>query len=106
MFQWKISNYIVFLITKSVFVIGEWFQDELYHSKTILKQSQSYPKRILPRMRISFVILFKQSVMAHIPLATKDKLLNKDFPVPISFIYGDDDWVVKEVDGHLAYDVV
>jgi len=43
--------------------------------------------------------------MAHIPLATKDRLLNKDFPVPISFIYGDDDWVVKEVDGNLAYDV-
>ena len=27
------------------------------------------------------------------PLATPEKFLNPDFPLPISFIYGDDDWV-------------
>jgi pimeloyl-ACP methyl ester carboxylesterase len=30
---------------------------------------------------------------AHIPLGTSDKLASEKFQIPISFIYGDNDWV-------------
>jgi len=28
-----------------------------------------------------------------VPLGHEDKLCNKEFPIPISFIYGEKDWV-------------
>lgn len=41
------------------------------------------------------MILFSESLLAHIPLATKDKLLNPKLNVPICIIYGDDDWLTE-----------
>lgn len=38
-------------------------------------------------------MLFSKYGSAYLPLANEEKLLNPDFPVPISFILGDRDWV-------------
>ena len=42
--------------------------------------------------------MFLQSVLAFEPLARRDRLLNPEFKMPISIVYGDNDWVRKEVD--------
>ena len=39
------------------------------------------------------MILFNHQLEAIIPLGTSTKLASKDLDLPISFIYGDDDWV-------------
>ena len=44
--------------------------------------------------------------MSHLPLGTEEKLSNPDFPIPISFIYGDQDWVYNFVDGDYAKNCV
>jgi pimeloyl-ACP methyl ester carboxylesterase len=41
------------------------------------------------------MILFSESLLAHLPLATKDILLNPKLNVPICIIYGDDDWLTE-----------
>lgn len=37
-------------------------------------------------------IMFTPCLTPHLPLGTDKKLRKKDFPIPISFIYGDVDW--------------
>jgi hypothetical protein len=37
--------------------------------------------------------MFNPTLTAHLPLGAENKLGKADFPVPISFFYGDDDWV-------------
>jgi hypothetical protein len=39
-----------------------------------------------------------QVLQAYIPLSACDRLAQRDFPVPITFIYGDLDWTLR-VDG-------
>lgn len=46
----------------------------------------------------AFTIMFRQSVLAYEPLATRERLLNPEFQMPMSFVYGDNDWVRNEVD--------
>lgn len=43
----------------------------------------------------AILIMFNPTLTAHLPLGTPDKLGNPDFPVPISFFYGDEDWVAN-----------
>jgi hypothetical protein len=40
------------------------------------------------------MINFSLTLKAHLPLGIKEKLMNPDFPLPITFIYGDNDWVL------------
>jgi pimeloyl-ACP methyl ester carboxylesterase len=40
-------------------------------------------------------MLFNMGMIAKLPLGTGDKLKSKNFPVAISFIFGDNDWVQK-----------
>lgn len=39
------------------------------------------------------MVNFDLSLTAKLPLGIRDKLANENFPLPISFIYGDNDWV-------------
>ena len=39
------------------------------------------------------MINFDNNMMAYLPLGTKDKLCSPSFNIPISFIYGDIDWI-------------
>ena len=39
------------------------------------------------------MINFTLTLQAHIALGEPEKLKNADFPLPITFIYGDNDWV-------------
>lgn len=39
------------------------------------------------------MIQFNDKLFCQSPLNGADKLANKEFPVPISFVYGDRDWV-------------
>ena len=39
-------------------------------------------------------IMFNPGLQAHLPLGARDKLGSPEFPIPISFIYGDSDWTV------------
>ena len=41
----------------------------------------------------SLMILFNEGMQAQLPLGTEDKLGNKKFPIPVSFIMGQEDWV-------------
>ena len=41
----------------------------------------------------SLMILFNQGLVAMLPLGTTDKLSNPDFPIPVSFVMGENDWV-------------
>jgi hypothetical protein len=43
----------------------------------------------------AIMLMFNPTLTAELPLGTKDKLGNPEFPVPISFFYGDEDWVVN-----------
>lgn len=43
----------------------------------------------------ALMILFSQSILAHIPLGTAEKLLNPNFRFGVSFVYGDSDWIRK-----------
>jgi pimeloyl-ACP methyl ester carboxylesterase len=45
--------------------------------------------------------MFNPTLTAHLPLGASDKLGSKDFPIPVSFFYGVDDWV-KQVDEDAA----
>ena len=45
----------------------------------------------------ALMICFAPSILAHEPLGTKKRLLNPNFPVPISIVFGDDDWI-KDVE--------
>lgn len=39
------------------------------------------------------MVNFNLYMSAHIPLGTSDKLASEKFQLPISFVYGDNDWV-------------
>ena len=39
------------------------------------------------------MVNFNIYMSAHIPLGTSDKLASEKFNLPISFVYGDNDWV-------------
>jgi pimeloyl-ACP methyl ester carboxylesterase len=39
-------------------------------------------------------LMFNADLHAHLPLAASDKLGSPTFPVPVSFFYGDSDWVL------------
>ena len=41
----------------------------------------------------SLMILFNQGLVAALPLGTPDKLSDPNFPIPVSFVMGDNDWV-------------
>mgnify|MGYP001037924200 CR=1 FL=1 len=41
----------------------------------------------------ALLVMFTQGIQAHIPLGTDDKLASPNFPVPISYVLGDVDWV-------------
>ena len=41
----------------------------------------------------ALLVMFTQGLQALLPLGTNDKLASPDFPVPISYILGDVDWV-------------
>ena len=41
----------------------------------------------------ALLVMFTQGIQAHIPLGTEDKLASPNFPVPISYVLGDVDWV-------------
>ena len=40
-------------------------------------------------------LMFNPTLTAHLPLGSPEKLGRPDFPVPISFFYGDEDWVLN-----------
>jgi len=39
------------------------------------------------------LVLFNRGGQALLPLGTKDKLASPDFPIPITFIMGVEDWM-------------
>jgi len=41
------------------------------------------------------MILFRDDLTAYQPLFTVEKLGNPDFPIPISIIIGENDWVIE-----------
>ena len=41
----------------------------------------------------SLMVLLSQGLQANLPLGTKDKLANPEFPIGVSFIYGQGDWM-------------
>ena len=41
----------------------------------------------------ALMVLFTIGLQAKLPLGTKKKLKNPEFPIPVSFIMGDNDWV-------------
>ena len=41
----------------------------------------------------ALLVMFTQGIQAHVPLGTPDKLASPEFPIPISYILGDVDWV-------------
>lgn len=51
------------------------------------------------------MILFNSNLVAKIPLSQEDRLANPDFPLPISVIFGEQDWV-KDVDQNASLNLV
>jgi len=51
---------------------------------------------------VAIMVNFGINLKSHLPLGTEEKLANPDFPIPISFIYGDNDWVYHFVDQDYA----
>ena len=46
-----------------------------------------------PSTETCIMIMFGEGLVSHYPLEASDKLGNTDFPIPVSFIYGENDWV-------------
>ena len=40
----------------------------------------------------AIMVNFNISLQPYLPLGTEEKFCNPDFPIPISFIYGENDW--------------
>lgn len=51
------------------------------------------------------MINFNLYMSAHIPLGTSDKLASEKFQIPISFIYGDNDWV-HVLEGNVSQTII
>ena len=47
----------------------------------------------------AIMINFELGMQAKIPLSNHDVLGNPNYPVPISFVYGDNDWVPRTDEG-------
>ena len=47
----------------------------------------------------ALMVNFELGMQAKIPLSNPEKLGRTDFPIPFSFVYGDDDWVPLTDDG-------
>jgi hypothetical protein len=45
----------------------------------------------------SIMMLFTDELIGHLPLFTPEKLAQPEFPVPISVVVGEHDWVVKQL---------
>ena len=41
----------------------------------------------------ALLVCFTNGIQAHLPLGTEEKLASPDFPVPLSVIIGENDWV-------------
>ena len=41
------------------------------------------------------MVNFGLGLVCKLPLEAENKLGNPNFPIPVSFIYGDDDWVAN-----------
>ena len=39
------------------------------------------------------MICLGETILAHVPLGTKEKLLNPDLKFGVSIVYGDSDWI-------------
>jgi hypothetical protein len=39
-------------------------------------------------------LMFTEDLLAHLPLGVPSKLGSESFPVPVSFFYGENDWVL------------
>jgi hypothetical protein len=48
------------------------------------------------------MLCFDRFLMAKIPIGTNEKLLHPDFPLQVSIIFGDRDWVLKVCDNHFS----
>ena len=46
-----------------------------------------------PSTETCLMIMFAPGMVCHHPLEAPEKLGNKEFPIPVSFIYGENDWV-------------
>jgi hypothetical protein len=44
---------------------------------------------------MAIMVEFEAGIQARVPLTNKDKLCNPNFPLPISFIYGEHDWTLR-----------
>lgn len=53
----------------------------------------------------ALMICFNFSLQPHLPLGTAEKLNSPDFPIPVSFIYGSDDWT-RVVDQDFGKEIV
>ena len=51
------------------------------------------------------MINFNMTLQAYLPLGTPDRLGSPDLDVPISFFYGDNDWVMT-IEDDAAEDIV
>ena len=58
-----------------------------------------------PTIERSFVRMFRQSVLAYEPLATKERLLGDTFNKKLIIAYGDDDWT-PAIDQKAAQQIV
>jgi hypothetical protein len=45
----------------------------------------------------ALLVNFTKALQCYLPLGTADKLANPEFPIPVSIVLGDDDWM-REVD--------
>jgi len=43
----------------------------------------------------AILVSFGVGLVCHLPLESVEKLADPNFPIPVSFIYGDNDWVTN-----------
>ena len=44
---------------------------------------------------MGLMVLFTKGFQSHLPLGTKEKFANPNFPIPVSIVMGDRDWMRK-----------
>ena len=76
-----VNNYVERRQNTSDSVQKEALRDYLFH--IIYRKGTS---------EYGLMICFKMGLRADYPLGVEEKLMNPDFPIPFSFVYGENDW--------------
>ena len=83
-------------------VLDDYFEDKIKdEDDRRIVHAYTYQMLMKKEATTEYALLvnFDPSFQAFLPLGTSEKLASTDFPIPLVFIYGENDWVKTMDDG-------